>query len=90
MRPFLPLLIALAVAGCSDSSADKPKRVRKPPAAPSVVSTITLPGSDGHVHILAVPGQYDVNKCLVHVGVNGVGSIACIPQADMAPLEYER
>lgn len=84
------LAIALSVVALSacTQAAEPIKRVRKAPAAPSVVKSLSLPGEDGRVHIVEVPGRLDVSRCLIHVGPAG-STIACLPATDLPPLEHD-
>lgn len=84
----LVALLACALAGCGPNVA-APKRQRAEPAPPGVSRSITLPGDDGRVHVIDVPGRYEVTRCLVHVGA-GASSMTCLPTPEMAPLERER
>lgn len=84
------VLAAAAAVACSNSADDKPKRVRKPPGPPLVVSTVTLPMADGRIHIVDVPGRYETSRCLVHVSDAGHSSMSCLPQVEFQSIEYER
>ena len=86
MRLALALL-AVALAGCGPSPAAT-KRVRAEPAPPGVSRSIALPGDDGRVHVIDVPGRYETTRCLVHVG-QSASSMTCLPNADFTPLERE-
>lgn len=86
MRAAL-LAVSLAVAGCGPNPS-APKRVRAEPAPPGVSRSISLPGDDGRVHVIDVPGRYEVTRCLVHVGP-GASSMTCLPTPEFTPLERE-
>lgn len=93
---FRPARAALVVgasllASCGGSPEPGPRTARRErePKPPAVTATLELPRGDGRVHIVDVPGRYDVAKCLVHVSPTGTSTMTCIPQADIAPLSHE-
>lgn len=89
MRLTALLLVALLV-GCSEHPDDGPKRRAHRVIAPaSVVSTINLPGDDGRVHIVEIPGAYEVERCAVYVGPAG-GSVTCMQPGAAPPAQFER
>lgn len=46
-----------------------------------VEATLTLPGGDGRVHIVAMPTDlFEASKCLVAVGPNGQAAVSCAPK----------
>lgn len=83
----LVALLACALAGCGPNVA-APKRQRAEPVPPGVSRSITLPGDDGRVHVIDVPGRYETSRCLVHVGASA-SSMTCLPTPEMTPLERE-
>lgn len=83
----LVALLACALAGCGPNVA-APKRVRAEPAPPGVARSISLPGEDGRVHVIDVPGRHEVTRCLVHVGASA-SSMTCLPTPEFTPVERE-
>ena len=84
------LLLAALVAGCSAQADEAPKRrAHRVIAEPSVVSTIKLPSDDGRVHIVEIPGAYEVERCAVYVGPTG-GGITCMQPGEPPPAQFER
>ena len=71
------IVVALVNACNPDTnvSAKAPKSPRA--AAPAFVSsTVNLPGGDGRVHIVAIPGRYGSSACVVVVTPTSSG-ISC-------------
>lgn len=56
-------------------------------AAPArVESTLPLPGTDGRVHIVAIPGEFlEVTRCIVAVTQAGAVSTSCAPKGIELP-----
>lgn len=78
----LVVAVIVLVASCSDRPAPTPPKVAKPPGPAFVSSTVTLPGGDGRVHIVAIPGRYETAECAVLVAPSG-SSISCPNQVDL-------
>lgn len=83
MRCALPLLLVLFVVACSEANtAERPLPVARRAVEPPSVTTLSLPGEDGRVHIVTVPDRWQTSRCLVHVGTNGGGTIGCMQPTD--------
>ncbi len=87
MRKSLLLIALIALVGCQPKAPEKPQVRQKLPDA-RVLQTLTLPGDDGRVHIIAMPTSGALNyahRCLLHVGANG-STMACTDLVDSVRL----
>jgi len=87
MRKSLLLIALVALVGCQPKAPEKPQVRQKLPDA-RVLQTLTLPGDDGRIHIIAMPTSGLSNyaqRCLLHVGSQG-SSIACTDLVDSVRL----
>lgn len=70
-----------------ESKAAKTVAPRKPTPPAFVSSTVVLPDGDGRVHVVTIPGQFDISKCAVLVAPTG-STVSCIQTTDDPPLMY--
>jgi hypothetical protein len=72
------LAVALCVSGCSPKAANHP--VAAPRPSPRIDATLALPQGDGRVHVIAIPGELEVTRCIVAISPTGAVATSCAPK----------
>lgn len=84
-RLWPPLVVTLAIAGCSQELGAPHHKAAAKPSAPRIDASLALPNNDGRVHIIVIPGEVgEQQRCIVATTPAGHVSTSCAPK-EIAP-----